>query len=219
MAKIEKNDFVQIEYTGRLKDSNQVFDTTSKEVAEKAGVFNKNMSYGPIIICVGQSQVLPGIDTNLIGKEENSNFEVELDATQGFGKKDAKLVKLVPSNIFKKQRIQPFVGLEVELDRQHGVVRSVSGGRILVDYNHPLAGRDLKYEVKINKKIVDKEQKLKSLISLTFGLKDPKITFTNDKAEVEMTLPAEITKMLATRIVQLIPEIKTIEFISKITKK
>jgi len=215
MSLLEKNDFVQIEYTGRLKDSNQVFDTTSREVAQNEKIFNQKITYGPIIICVGQGQVLQGIDKNLIGKTENSNFTVELEAIDAFGKKDAKLVKLIPSNIFKKQRIMPFVGLEVEIDRQHGVIRSVSGGRILVDFNHPLSGRDLKYEVKIHKKIVDREQKLKSLLSITFGIIAPKVTFTGDKAEVEMTLPVEISKMLAERIVKLIPEIKTLEFVSK----
>lgn len=216
---IEKNDFVQIEYTGRLKDSNQVFDTTSKEVAEKENIYNQKITYGPIIICVGQSQVLAGIDKNLIGKEENAKFTVELIAENAFGKKDAKLVKLVPSNIFKKQKIMPFVGLEVDIDHKRGVVRSVSGGRTLIDFNHPLSGRDVKYEVKVYKKITDKEEKLKSLLSITFGVIAPKVTFVNDKAEVEMTLPTEITKILAEKIVRLIPEIKTLEFVSKTGNK
>ena len=215
MSTIEKNDFVQIEYTGRLKETNQVFDTTSKEVAEKESIYNPNITYGSIIICVGQHQVLPGIDHALIGKKENDNFAVELIPEMAFGKKDSKLIRLVPAHIFRKPRIMPFVGLEVEIDRQRGIVRTVSGGRILVDFNHPLAGKELKYEVKVHKKIVDKEQKLKSLLSITFGIKEPKVTFTNDKAEVEMTLPAEISKMLAEKIVQLIPELKTIEFVSK----
>lgn len=221
MATLEKNDFVQIEYTGKIKDTNQIFDTTSQETAMKAGIYNAKMTYGSVVICVGQNQVIPGIDYNLIGKEENTGFAIDISPELAFGKKNAKLVKLVPSNVFKKQKIQPFVGLEVQIDNAQGIIRSISGGRILVDFNNPLAGRDLNYEIKIHKKVTDPAVKVRSFISLIFRIKEPKVTVVDNKAEVEMALPAEITKTVAGKIIELVPELKAVEFVAKknISKK
>ncbi len=215
MTKIEKNDFVTIEYTGILKESGQIFDTTSEQIAKKENIHNMKMAYGPITICVGQNQILKAIDENLLGKEEKAEFLLDLNPENAFGKKNAKLIKLVPSNIFKKQNIQPFVGLEVQLDSMPGIIRSVSGGRILVDFNHPLAGRDVKYDIKVNKKVDDIKEKIKAYLQITFGVKETKITVSGDKAEIEMQLPLQISKTLAEKIREVIPELRTIEFLSK----
>ncbi len=212
---IKKNDFVTIEYTGSLKENGQIFDTTNETIAKKVSIYNPKMKYGPMTICVGQNQILKAIDEAVIGKEENNSFSLDLTAEKAFGKKNAKMVRLVPSSIFTKQKIMPFVGLEVQIDQMPGIVRSVSGGRILVDFNHPLSGRDIKYEIKINKQVTDSKEKLKAYMQMTLGVVDPKITIIGDKAEIEMAIPAQISKALADKLVEVVPELKTIEFISK----
>ncbi|MFS6939009.1 hypothetical protein ACDX33_11095, partial [Neisseria animaloris] len=75
-------------------------------------------------------------------------------AEEAFGKRQVNLIKLVPTNIFTKQNMTPVPGLHVNLDGIYGVIRSVSGGRTIVDFNHPLSSHDLVYEVDI-KRIVD----------------------------------------------------------------
>lgn len=211
---LKKNDFVSVEYTGRLKDTGEIFDTTYEEVAKSEGVHNTKVKYGPITICIGQNQIIPGIDETLIGKKEGESYNIDLSAEKAFGKKDAKLLKLVPSNIFKKQGIRPFVGLEVQLDNMPGIVRTVSGGRILVDFNHPLSGRDVSYEIKVVKTITDPVEKISSYLSLILGIKDPKVKIDNDKAEIEMELPLEISKELGNRIKDVVPEVRIVEFIA-----
>lgn len=216
---IGKNDFVTIEYTGSLKESGQIFDTTNEDLAKKEKIHNEKMAYGPITICVGQNQILKAIDENLLEKKENTEFSLDLTAENAFGKKNAKLIKLIPSSIFKKQNIQPFVGLEVQIDNLPGLIRSVSGGRILVDFNHPLAGKDVKYEIKVLNKVTDAKEKIKAYLQITFGIKEQKITITGDKAEIEMQLPPQISKTLADKIREVAPEIKTVEFLAKPAEK
>ena len=177
------------------------------------------MAYGPITICVGQNQILKAIDDNLLDKEEKAEFFLDLAPETAFGKKSAKLIRLVPSNIFKKQNIRPFAGLEVQIDNMPGIIRSVSGGRIMVDFNHPLSGKDVKYEIKVLSKVTDTKEKIKSYLQITFGIKEQKITIIGDKAEIEMQLPPQISKTLADKIREVVPEIKTVEFLIKTPEK
>ena len=69
MAKINKGDFIELEYTGRLKETNEVFDTTDKNTAKETEIYNENMAYGPVIICVGESQILKGLEEELSAEE------------------------------------------------------------------------------------------------------------------------------------------------------
>src|SRR3989344_1222392 len=145
MAIIKKNDFVEIEYTGRLKESNAVFDTTQEKVAKENDLYDKNADYSPLIICVGENHILRGLEEQMIGKETGKEYAFEVSSDNAFGRKDPKLIQLVPTNKFRQQNIQPFPGLQLNIDGVFGVVKTVSGGRCLVDFNHPLAGKDLVY--------------------------------------------------------------------------
>jgi FKBP-type peptidyl-prolyl cis-trans isomerase 2 len=53
MVTVKKNDFIELEFTGRTKDNNEVFDTNIKEVAERSGFNSQTIS--PLIISVGNS--------------------------------------------------------------------------------------------------------------------------------------------------------------------
>jgi FKBP-type peptidyl-prolyl cis-trans isomerase 2 len=170
MAVISKKDFVEIEYTGRLKEENIVFDTTDEKVAKENNL--QGGEYGPVVICVGENQVLKGIDKNLEGKEIGKEYSLKIPPEDAFGTKDAKLIQLIPTNKFKQQNIQPMPGMQLNIDGIMGTVKTVSGGRTLVDFNHPLSGREMSYTVKVNKKITDDNEKLAGYLRLSLGTKD-----------------------------------------------
>ena len=71
---LKEKDFIELDYTGRIKETNQVFDTTEESIAKKENVYNPNASYGPKVICLGQKQILPAIDKEIIGKKVNETF-------------------------------------------------------------------------------------------------------------------------------------------------
>ncbi len=180
---IKKNDFIEIEYTGKIKESNKVFDTTSEEIAKKEKIHNPDLKYKPAIICVNQHQVVQGLDEQLINKEINKQYEIEIPPEKAFGKKNPKLIRIISTSPFKKQNLTPYPGLQVNIDGFMGLVRTVTGGRIVVDFNHPLAGRILIYEIKINKLVTDKKSQMECL--LTGIIKDPKIEIIDDTAEIK----------------------------------
>ncbi|GAG36499.1 unnamed protein product, partial [marine sediment metagenome] len=213
---MKKGDFVELEYTGRIKDLNFVFDTTSEKEAKENNIHDARASYGPIIICIGQKHVIHGLDEELEGKELGKKYHIELSPEQGFGKKNAKLIQLVATNKFIKQKINPIPGLQVNIDGIMGMIRTVSGGRTLVDFNHPLAGKELAYDFKINKIVKDDEEKLKALLKLQLNLKDIKAAIKDGNAAISLNikqnLPKPVEEKLTKYIMELIPSIKKIKF-------
>jgi FKBP-type peptidyl-prolyl cis-trans isomerase 2 len=164
MASIKKGDFVELDYTGKLTDDGRIFDTTRAADAATGGL-DKHATYKPIVICLGEGQVLRGLDEFLEGKELGA-YTCALSASQAFGKKDPKLLKLIAAKKFSEQKIQPFVGLEVNIDDHYGIVRSVSGGRVTVDFNHPLSGRDLAYDVELRRIVTQPHEQVAALLEM-----------------------------------------------------
>jgi FKBP-type peptidyl-prolyl cis-trans isomerase 2 len=211
---IKENDFVEIDYIGRLKDG-KVFDTTIESVAKEHHLHNQETKYKPTTICVGQHQIVPGIDQGLIGKEVGKTYTVTLQPENAFGKKDAKQIRLVPLKQFTKQDIMPQPGLQVNIDNQIATILRVSGGRVLVDFNHPLASKVVSYELTIKKQITDPKEQIESFLSVSFPLpatvavKEGNATITFDQE-----LPKELLEPLSKKLTE-ITLAKKVEFKTK----
>tara|TARA_Y100000310_G_C20568216_1_gene756635 strand:- start:555 stop:1220 length:666 start_codon:yes stop_codon:yes gene_type:complete len=213
MEKIKVKDFIEIEYTGRIKDENVVFDTTDEKIA-KENSLEGHAGYEPVIICVGQEQLLKGLDKSIEGKEIGKEYDIEIKPEDAFGNKNAKLIQLVPTNKFKQQNIQPMPGMQLNIDGMVGTIKTVSGGRTLVDFNHPLTGKELLYKIKLNKKITDDKEKLNGYLKLSLGTKDFEADITNNNAKITLKkeIPKEAQETVKKKIIEVIPDIKNVEF-------
>ena len=149
---IKKGDFVELEYTACIDNNGVIFDTTSEETAKVHNIYNKEASYKPLIVCVGEGHLLKGLDDFVVDKTPGK-YIVKLE--NAFGKKNAKLLRLISVGEFKKHDVQPVPGLEVDLDGHRGIIRTVNGGRVIVDFNHPLASQDITYDINILGKVDD----------------------------------------------------------------
>ncbi len=224
---IKNGDFIKLEYSGFDKNGN-IFDSTKGEIAKKL-----RDSEGPILIVYGHGQLLKGLEIEIKDMKEGDEKEVTLNPDKAFGEKKKDLLNVMKEEEFKKHNVMPQPGLTVHLDyenkRMIGVIKSVTSGRILVDFNHPLAGQTVKYKLKLIKIISNINQKLDSLIeqspiNCNYDLKDEKLVLDvlgkkDDKTEEMATAKKmkdedlmEIHKLsLVTSIKQYIPEIKTVE--------
>ena len=207
--KLKKNDFIEIDYVGRIKDDNKMFDVTSEEVAKRENLYHKEHKYKPIIICLGFNDIIKGLDEELINKDLGK-YVIEIQAEKAFGKKTYSLIKLVPNSIFK-EGLRPFPGMQVNIEGLMGTVRSISGGRSLIDFNHPLAGKDLIYEVEIKRIVTNTEEKLKSLLELKLG-NEVEVSISDNKAVIKLEIKQDLKKILEGEIKTRIPEIKEIVF-------
>ncbi|MEM3126694.1 MAG: peptidylprolyl isomerase [Candidatus Woesearchaeota archaeon] len=212
---IKEKDFIELEYSGRFKDNNELFDTTSEEEAKKEKIHSQNMQYGPATICVGQGHLLKGLEKELVGKEIGKELTINLSAEDAFGKKDVKMLRQVPLNKFQKEGIRPIPGMQVNVDGAIGIVRTVSGGRVIVDFNHPFAGKNVVYRVKVKRKVEDKAEQISSLVQMIFNIKKDAFSakVENDVATIEMPkLPDEIKQELTKKIKWLV-SVKDVKFV------
>ncbi|MEA2037936.1 MAG: peptidylprolyl isomerase [Nanoarchaeota archaeon] len=220
MAEIKEKDFVELEYTGKTKEDDFIFDTTDEKVAKDNNLFDEKTEYSPIVISVGQGQVIKGLDDALVGKEVAKQYTVDISAEDAYGKKDAKLIQLISTAKFKQQQIQPMPGLQVNIDGTMGLIKTVSGGRTLVDFNHPLAGKNLVYDIKVNKIVDDDKEKIQSILKVNLGIKDAEVKVEQKKATInlEQEMPKEVQEMINKKIKELLPGLEEIT-IGKLEKK
>lgn len=211
---IKQGDFVQLSYTGRVSETNAVFDTTDKSVAEDNNVAQKNKTYGPVTICLGEGQILPGLDESVIGKTESESYTITVAPEKAFGKKDAKLIQLIALAKFKEQNVEPKMGLTVYINEKMGFIKSVSGGRVLVDFNHPFSGKTVEYDVIVDKHVTDLSEQVKAILTLS-KFDDTTVEVTGDKAIITFKnpIPEQMTKVVETHIKNLIKDITSVEFI------
>ncbi len=199
---IQKGDVIRLHYTGKVKETGEIFDTTYEDVAKEAGIYSEKGIYGPVPIAVGAGHVLKGLDEQLEGLEVGKKYEIIVPPEKGFGKRDPKLIKTFTLGQFRRQGIYPFPGMPIEIETEggrklKGRVLTVSGGRVRVDFNHPYAGKHLVYEVEVIEKIDDPIEKVKALMELRMpsvegekviievGEKDVTVDFTPVLSEVD----------------------------------
>jgi peptidylprolyl isomerase/FKBP-type peptidyl-prolyl cis-trans isomerase SlyD len=85
-------------------------------------------------------------------------------------------------------------------DNAQGRVLSVSGGRVRVDFNHPLAGKTLIYDLEIKEKVENVDEKIKSIIKIYTRVEEDKIKVKTREKEVDVEVPPMINSLYKKKI-------------------
>jgi len=217
---LEKGDFIEISYTAETDGI--IFDTTDKEVAKNSGIRPEHAH--PIIICLGHGFILAGLEKELVGKNVGEKSVISLDARNAFGMKNPKLIQLVPLSVFKQHNVQPAQNMQINIDGALGIVKSVSSGRVVVDFNHPLSGKNVVYQVEIKRKIENKVEQVKAILHM-FGITEEivsGVSYDDKKDMVNIVMkdavPQDATIPLAKKINEMV-KVKSIEFSSDKSSK
>ena len=209
---MEKGDFVRIEFTGKVADTGEIFDLTSEEEAKKAGIYNEKQKYGPQLIIIGAGMAIPGVEDQLLKMKQGEEREFDVEPSRAFGPRNPKLLKILSTGKFLEKKINPVPGLFVDIDGMQARIKSVSGGRVMVDFNHPLAGKRLHYRVKVSGKVTDTLEKVKSMLDY-YGLKaEPSLKEEILTLKAEKELPKPVQELLERTVRQWIKEIKEVKF-------
>jgi peptidylprolyl isomerase len=220
---LKSKDFIEIKFTGKTEEG-EIFDSNIEEDLKKSKKELSEINSKSFIFCLGEGMFLKGVDNFLIGKEIG-NYEINLKPEEAFGKRQQQLVQIIPMKIFKEQKLNPFPGAIFNFDGKIARVLTVSGGRILVDFNNPLAGKTVNYKLNVLRKVEDLNEKVKALIdfffrrNLKFEIKDKKIILEVDK---QISKFVELFKDKFKELLDLEIEIKEIENkenLSKVSNK
>ncbi len=194
---MNSGDFIEIQYTGRIALTGEVFDDTTKS---------------PVVVVVGQKMVAAGVEKQLETMNVGEEREFSVSPEEGFGKRFPQLVKIIPMRDFIKQNIKPVPGIFVTIDGRQAKIQSVSGGRVRADFNHPLAGRELLYKMNVVRKLSEPAEMAQKYIE-HFGF-PAKCSFADGKLTVKLAEQMKnlFEKMFSEKLKHLIPDIKEVFF-------
>ena len=184
---LKKKDFIEIEFTAKTDDG-KVFDSNVKEELEKLHAGHDHpVDAKPFVFSLSQGMFLLGVEDFLIGKEIGK-YHIRLTPEKAFGPRRVELVQRMPIKLFAENNLNPVPGIMFNFDGRIGKVLAVTGGRVMVDFNNPIAGKNVEYDVKILRKVDNLEEKVKALIDflfrqdLKFEIKDKKLIIEVEKS-------------------------------------
>ncbi|MDY6778031.1 MAG: peptidylprolyl isomerase, partial [Candidatus Nanohaloarchaea archaeon] len=152
---MDDHDVIRINYVGRVKKTGEIFDLTDEAVAEDEEIDTSNMDLGPVPVLLGEGYVLEGLDERIKDMEPGDERTVEVPAEDAFGNRTSDNIKTLSKREFDEYDVTPRRGMPVEIDGRRGKILTVSNGRVKVDFNHPLAGKDLEYDVEVLERLED----------------------------------------------------------------
>ena len=137
MKIVEVNSTVTVNYTGRLNDGS-VFDSSLNEGRE------------PLNATLGQGSLIPGFEKGLLGMQEGDKKTVEIPFSEAYGTIREDLVvevpkERVPENVTEGQMLQTMT----PQGPMNVTVKEVHENHVIIDGNHPLAGKDLIFDLEI----------------------------------------------------------------------
>lgn len=150
---IEFGDEVQFEYVGRLPDGT-VFDTSHEIVAEQAGITEakQEWEYTPVTAEIGDEQLLEGLEEGLVGLEKGDTETITVPPEKGYGEPRDDQIETYERRSFEQKLgdVESEEGVHIQTQEgETGEVVEVSSDTVDIDFNHPLAGITLEFEVEI----------------------------------------------------------------------
>ena len=133
--KIEKDRVVRFHYT----------------VSEAGASVESSKDREPLAILIGHGNIIPGLEKAMDGHEAGDTFAADVPAAEAYGEKREGLTQRVPKKHFEGQRLEP--GMQVVLNTNFGpravTIEKVGMTVVDVDLNHPMAGKDLHFDIEI----------------------------------------------------------------------
>jgi peptidylprolyl isomerase len=190
---LQKGDFILINYTAKVKETDEVFDTTIEEVAKKEHLYKEGAMYEPKLIVVGEGWMLKAVDESFMTMKLKKAESVELPPDKAFGPRDPEKIKRVPlKQLLAKDVKNPTIGMRVDYNGKMATIRSIGAGRVLLDFNPPLAGRTLVYDITVDKKLDVDKDKVAALIHRRIPIVEAeKFKFTIQKETLAIEMPEE----------------------------
>lgn len=187
---MEKGDIIRWEYEAwAVNGEETLIDTTKEDLAKEHGIHDPNAKYGPMVSIVGAGRLIKGIEEELLKAEVGKDYEVTIPPEKAYGERDPKLVKIHSYRELARQKIEPEIGKEVIINNRRGRIVTVTPGRVVIDFNHPLAGKTLRYKFKIVEKVEGEKEKIRAILEMDYGKDLEKFSINVGEEEIIIQLP------------------------------
>ena len=145
MSEISKNKVVRVHYTGTHPESGEVFDSSEEK--------------DPLAFLVGQKQMIPGFEEEIMGAKKGDTREFTLSPERAYGEREEAAQLEIPRAQFEQleQQASLEVGMQLVAQMPHGpspfIIKELSDDTVTADFNHALAGKSLTFSVEIVKSL------------------------------------------------------------------
>ncbi len=221
---LEKGSLILLDYTAKIKDSDEIFETTRIDDVKNNPDFDPNKKYEPRLLGVGEGWVLKGLDEALLQSSIDTPLNIEIPPEKAFGERDPSKVRMIPLRKLGEKANEVSIGDVIEIDDRIGIIRFIGSGRVQVDFNHKYAGRTLVYNANIVKKLDSDDEKIVNLIRRRLPIDTADVKYENKDSNLEISLPENtlliegiqiIKRGISADIFKFIPSLKSVIFIEK----
>ena len=214
----KKGQLILLDYTAKIKDSGEIFETTIEDEAKKHSLHEPNVKYMPKLVSVGEGWVLKGLDDALSETTAGDKKTIEVSPDKGFGERDKGKVRMIPLRKLGEDAEKVSVGDTVEIDNKKGIIRYIGSGRVQVDYNHRYAGKTILYDIKITKSLDSDDDKSSEILKSRLPVENDKIIYKKNGTTVDVTIPEEIFRADGLAIIKHFIQTDLFKFASSLTK-
>ncbi len=223
-----KGSLVVIDYTAKVKDTGEVFETTSEEEAKKHSLHETNIKYQPKLVSIGELWIIKGVDEALEKTSVGDKKTIEVTPDKGFGERDTSKIRKIPLRKLGEDAEKVSIGDTIEVDDKKGIIRFIGAGRVQIDYNHRFAGKTILYDINVLKELKSDDEKISGILKRWVPVKDDKILFKKTGSVLDITVPEEIFRtdnltalkhLVQTDIFKFVSTLEKINFIETYVKK
>ena len=216
----DKGSLILVDYTAKVKDSEDVFDTTIEEDAKKYSIHESNIKYQPKLVSIGEVSypVLKGLDEALAKTSVGDKLTVEVTPDKGFGERDSGKVRMIPLRKLGEDAEKVSIGDSIEVDNKRGTIRFIGSGRVQIDYNHRYAGKTILFDVNVIKSLDSPNDKVDGILKNRLPVEDTKIAFDLKDKEVSVTVPEEILRADGLQIMKHFIQLDIFKFVNTLEK-
>jgi len=223
-----KGSLILVDYTSKVKDTGEVFETTIEEEAKKHPFHDPNVKYQPKLVSVGESWVIKDSDEALEKTSVGDKKTMEITPDKGFGERDTGKVRMIPLRKLGEDAEKVSIGDMIEVDNKKGVVRFIGSGRVQIDYNQRFAGKTVLYDINVLKELKTDDEKTSGILKRYLPVKDDKILFKKTGNILDITMPEEmfradglyaIKHFVQTDVFKFIPTLEKVNFVETHVKQ
>lgn len=184
---MEDGAIIHVDYDLFSGETGDLIETTREEIAKEHEMHQEGRSYTPMVCIVGTGNLIAGFEAALKDAKVGKEVEVEIAPADAYGEKDASLVETISIDKLRRAVQDPnslYLGAPVNINGRQGYLSYLAAGRARIDYNHPMAGKTLKYVFTVIKEVKGKEDKVLGLLESNSGHSGFEVSFKGDDLSI-----------------------------------
>ena len=187
---MEDGAIIHVDYDLFSGETGDLIETTREDIAKEYEMHQEGRTYSPMVCVVGNGNLIPGFETALKEAKVGTEVTVEIEPAEAYGEKDASMVETISIDKLRRAVQDPnslYLGAPVNINGRQGYLSYLAAGRARIDYNHPMAGKTLKYVFTVVKEVKGKEDKVLGLLESNSGHSGFEVSFKGD--DLSIVLP------------------------------